>query len=117
MQTPSGITDPLDQHPLDEAVYVFVVAIDESRVGLPALPDVAERFLDLIDVGLGKDAGPAECPRPREAAGHVLVEQAPIEAKRLLELERRGVGRGVKTSRPERAHEATIASRASSARP
>src|SRR6516164_8897469 len=97
MKTTAGIADALDQHALDEAVHVFVLAVDESRVGLAALPDVVEDLLDLLHVGFRKHPGATECLRPCEAAGDVFVEQPSVETKRLLELERRGVGRGIES--------------------
>src|SRR5262249_5731796 len=110
MQAPARIADALDQHALDETVHVFVGAVDESRVGLTALTDPGEGLPDFLAAPRREPPGAAKRPRPREAAGHVFVEQPPVEAKGLLELERRGIGRGVESSRPERAHEATIAS-------
>src|SRR5262249_20296866 len=106
----------LHQHALDEAVDVFIVSVDESRVGLAALPDVCQGLLDLIDVGFREHAGAPERARPRQAPGDVFVEQPPIEAKRLLKFEGRGVGRGLKSSGPECAHDTTNALRDSSAR-
>ena len=44
----------------------------------------------------------AERLRPREAAGHVVLEQRAIEAERDAEVERSGIGRGVEPAGPER---------------
>ena len=79
--------EPLDEQPLDEAVHVFVGAVDKRRVGAAALEDLGERRLDLRASSRGEHAGARQRPRPREAARHVVFEQTPIEAERRAELE------------------------------
>ena len=89
METPPRVAEPLDEQPLDEAVDVFVGAVDEGRIGSPALEDVGERRFDLARLVAREDAGRGQRPRPRGAARHVVFEEPSIESKRGAELEGR----------------------------
>jgi hypothetical protein len=40
MEPPAGVANPLDEHALHETVDVFVVAVDERRIGSAALADL-----------------------------------------------------------------------------
>ena len=108
VQPPAGVAEPLDEQPLDEAVHVFVGARRRTpgsrgrargcRASAASICRASSR---------GKHAGPAERPRPREAARHVVFEQAAIEAERRAELERRRIGRRVEAAGPESCHQSS----------
>ena len=93
--------DPLDQLPLDEGMHVFVVAVHPRRIGAAALEDRLQAFGDRLGVSGIEHAGARQRFRPREAAPHIVFEQAAIEWKRHAEIERRGIRRGIKSSRPQ----------------
>ena len=99
MQTPARIADARDQLPLDERVHVFVVAVDPRRIRAARLEDRLQAFLIALLPRL-EHAGARERVRPRQAAGHIVFEQPPIERERHAEVERRGIGRRVEPSGP-----------------
>ena len=72
--------------------------------GRPRSRICVERGFDRDRLRPAQHAGRAERARPREAAGHVVFEQAAIEAERDAELERVAVGRGVEPAGPESGH-------------
>jgi hypothetical protein len=82
-------------------VDVFVGAIDERRIGSAALEQIGEGGVNLRRFVARQHARTAQRPRPREAAGDVVFEQAAVETKRRAEVEGGGVGRGVEAARPE----------------
>ena len=89
VETPPGVAEPLDEQPLDEAMDVFVGAVDEGRIRSSAIQDVGERRFDLARFVARDDAGVRQRARPRGAPLHVVLEEASIEAKRGAELEGR----------------------------
>ena len=107
VQPAAGVAEPLDQQPLDEAVDVLVGAGDERRIGPALLEDRGQRVFDLPRFLRRQHAGLRQRARPRHAAGHVVFEQAAIEAERRAELERRGVGRGVEAAGPQVSHQSS----------
>ena len=108
VQAAAGVAEPLDQQPLDEAVDVFVGAVDERRIGSAALEQIGERGFDLRALRRRAARPPRQRPRPRQAAGDVVFEQAAIETERRAEVERRRVGRGVEAARPEIRQRSTL---------
>ena len=107
MQPAAGISEPLHQEPLDEAVNVFVRTIDKRRVRAPALENVCERRLNLPALVTRENTGTLQRPRPRDAPGHVVFEQAAIEAERGAPFKGRRVGCVFKAPGPEGRHLAT----------
>ena len=98
MQTLAEIADALDELALDERVHVFVGTVDERRLAPAALEDVVERRRHHFGLGLVEDADAGEPLDPREAAGHVVFEQPPVEPERRPELEGNGIGLAAETS-------------------
>ena len=100
METASGVADARHQLPLDETVHVLVSAADPGRFLSPAFEDRVESVGDGRRIRGVEDAGARERFRPREAAGHVVFEQAAIERERNAEIKRRGIGRRIESSGP-----------------
>jgi hypothetical protein len=81
VQPAPGVAQAFDQQPLDEAVDVFVRSVDEGGIHSSLLEDGAERFLDLPRFFFRQHARTGQRPRPREAAGDVVLEQPPVETE------------------------------------
>ena len=102
VQPAAGVAEALDQQPLDEAVHVLVGAVDERRVGSPALEDIGERRRRSAGA-----SSAASTPAAASARAHarlpvdVVFEQPAIETERRAEFERRRVGRGVEAAGPQ----------------
>ena len=92
---------------------VLVGAVDKLRIRPPALEDVGERVLDSARLVAGEDAGVCQRARPRDAARHIVLEEAAIEAERGAELEGLGIRRRVEAAGPEISHQSSVVSRQS----
>ena len=105
MEALAEIAQTLDQQPFDEAVDVLVGSADETRVG-PRLFE-QRRQGRLQQVGLRGRQHPRarQRSRPREAAGHIVFEQAAIDGERRAPREDRRVGSAVESTGPERRHD------------
>jgi hypothetical protein len=101
VEASAGIAQPFHEQPFDEAVNVFVGAIDKGRIGSAAFEDGLQRVLDLVGLCVGQDAGPAQRPCPGDAAGYIVLKQTAIELEGGTELEGGRVRLGVESSGPE----------------
>ena len=72
---------------------------DGSRAALLEDRGAGPRAIAVASVGV-EHAGARQRLGPRQAAGHVVFEQAAIERERHAEIKRRRIGRGVKPSGP-----------------
>ena len=81
------------------------------------LEDLGQRGVDRRASSAREHAGLRERPRPRQAARHVVFEQAAIEAERGAEFEGGGIGRRVEPAGPESSHQlqSAVVSRQSTA--
>ena len=102
VQPAAGIADPRHQLPFDERVDVLVVAVDPRRILAACLENRREAVGDRLAVRGIEHAGARQRFGPREASGHVIFEQAPIERERHAEIKRGRIRRGIKSSRPQR---------------
>ena len=101
MQPPAHVARALDQLALDECVHVLVVALEERGVAPPGLQDGGQSVADGGGVRRGQHAGPRQRLGPRQAALHVVLEQAAVEGERRLEAEDGGVRRGLEPAGPQ----------------
>ena len=101
VQAPPVVADERHQLPFDEAVDVLVVAADPGGIGAAALENLLQSLADAADGRGIEGAGLLQGLGPRQAAGDVVLEQAPIERERHPEVERRRIGRAVEPSRPQ----------------
>ena len=104
VQAAPRVAEALHQQALDEAVDVLVRAVHERGLSQPLREDGGERVFDPARFVSRQHTGLRECPCPRDAPGHIVLEQAAVEAERGAELERGGVRRGVKTAGPQVSH-------------
>ena len=109
VQPTSGVSEALDEQPLDEAVDVLV-ARRSTKAGFATpcarIPLSAAR--SPVPRRSCQHTRPGEGPRPCQASGHVVLEQAPIEAERGAPLESRRVGGSLETTGPERGRRSLI---------
>ena len=82
-------------------MHVLVGTIDERGIRPAPLAQLHEDLLDVPTFLGGKHARVREGARPRDAAGHIVLEEPAIETERRAKLERGGVGRRVESSGPE----------------
>jgi hypothetical protein len=108
VESPARVAEPLDEQALDKAVHVFVRTVDEMRVGPCLFEDLVERGFDLARLVALEDPRPGERPRPGEAAGHIVLEEAPVETERRAELQRLGVGRRIESAAPQGHQSASV---------
>ncbi len=102
MQASARIADPFDQSSLDEAVDVFVRSGDRFRGTLPFVKDLLQRRENRRGVLGAEQARGFQRLGPGDAAGHIVFEEQPIEAKGDAEVEGGGIGRRVEPAGPER---------------
>ena len=82
VQPAARVAEALDEQPFDEAVDVFVGTVDEGRFRSAPAPGSRQRRFDLARLVALENARPGERARPRDAARHVVFEEAPVEAER-----------------------------------
>ena len=116
VQAAAVVADQRHQLALDEAVHVFVVAGDPRRILAAALEHRLQAVLDARDRGGLEHAGPAERVGPGEAADDVVLEELAVERERDAEIERRGIGRFVESTRPQMSTHASTSIRPSTTR-
>ena len=108
VQSPAGIADARDELAFDERMDVLVglrrVRVEE-RQDRAASATISSRAFVMRDAS-ADDSTPARAQRlrPRDAARHIVFEQAPIELERRAELEERGIGIAGEPARPEMRH-------------
>ncbi len=100
MQAPPRVTDALHQLALYETVDVLVRPVHPGRVAAALLEDGREAVRDGLLVGRVQHARARQRLRPREAARHIVFEEAAIEWERDAEVERGGIGGGIKAAGP-----------------
>ncbi len=105
MEPLPGVSQALDQQPFDEAVHVFVRAVDERRIRSPVLENRLQRRVDGHGLLTRQDAGLRQRPRPREAARDVVLEETTIETEGRAPLERGCIRGGVEAAGPESCHQ------------
>ena len=107
MQPSSGVTDTRHQLTLDERVHVFVLGgrfgVEERGI-TGAAQDLFERGADRERVRTRQHPGALEPFRPRQTAGHIVLEQPAVEGKGRTELEQPPVGIPFEPTRPEMSH-------------
>ena len=101
MKPLAEIANALDQLALDERVDVLVLASDERRVAAAAIENLLQRAAHGRRVGRAQHAGALQSLDVREAPGHIVFEQAPVEPEGRAELERGGIGGFVEATGPE----------------
>ena len=75
------LADALDQHALDKRMDVFVRARDERGIPAALVEDRVQAPSNRLAVSRADDAGRCERLGPRQAARHVLVEEARVEGQ------------------------------------
>ena len=98
MQPFPQIPNVLDKLALDERVHIFVGSGDECRLAPASLENLIQRGRHLLGFRFVEDPDSGEPLDPRQAAGHVVFEETPIEAKGGPELKRDGIGLAAETS-------------------
>jgi hypothetical protein len=98
MQALAKIADSLDELSLDKGVHIFVGAVDERWLASAPFENVPERRRHLRGFGAVEDAHTDERVDPRQAARHIVFEEASVEAKRRPELESNRIGLAAETT-------------------
>jgi hypothetical protein len=85
----------------DERVNVLVVPVHEAGIAPPFVEDADQRRHDRGALVGCQHTSRLQRLGPRDAARHVVFEQATVERKRAAEVEGRGIGLGVEAPGPE----------------
>src|SRR5262245_57334570 len=101
METSPDVPDAFDQLALDETVNILVRSRHERRVVAPFAQDGLEPVDDGSSIVSRQDTSCTERLRPGDAAGDVVFEQRAVEPEGHAEIERVGIGCGVKAPRPQ----------------
>src|SRR5262249_259383 len=100
MEPPAGVAETLHEQPFDKAVDVLVHPLHKGRARAALFENVGECCIDPVRLARVEHARVLEGSSPRNASGYIVFEEATIEAERRAPLERRVIGRRVKTARP-----------------
>jgi hypothetical protein len=115
VQPAAGVADARDQLAFDERVDVLVLlgcgGIEERRIGAGG-ENLVERAGDRVQLRRRQHTCRVNRFRPRQASGHVVFEEAPIEPERRAETEEGGVGTALEPARPEMCHQTACVSAA-----
>ena len=101
MQAASSVADARHELALDECVNVFVLLrgrrVEERLVGAGG-EDGLQTVVDSLGIGGVQHAGSGQRTRPGAASAHIVLEEAPVEAKRAAECDERRIGIAFETS-------------------
>ncbi len=101
MQAASSVADARHELALDERVNVFVLLrgrrVEERLVGAGG-EDGLQTVVDSLGIGGVQHAGSGQRTRPGAASAHIVLEEAPVEAKRSAESDERRIGIAFETS-------------------